>query len=70
MDNLCVLRNERYRYKMRWIVYIGVQGGGRSEGCVVEEGRERNAIHTLMATALPLQGSVTLTWYTLVCGSW
>ena len=67
---LCVRRNEGYRCTMRWMVYIGVQGGGRREGCMVEEGRGRNALRTVMATALLLQGSVTSTWCTPVCGVW
>ena len=47
-----------------------VEGGGRREGCMVEEGRGRNALHTVIATALLLQGSVTSTWCTPVCGVW
>ena len=65
-----MLRNEGYRCRIRWIVYIGVQGGGRREVYVLEVGRGRNALCTVMATALLLQGSVTLMWYTPVCGGW
>ena len=36
---LCVLRNDGYRCKMRWMVYIGVQGGGwREEGGMCDGG--------------------------------